>query len=466
MRPRIHKVRRVIGAVLFSGFVFAGLSITLFLFVLAPMLAPAECPDVSYWYFMLIGAGLALPAVLAYMLVPVVLDRFDPEPWWALVMALVWGGGAAAGLSAAINTLSGAAGSVMAGDVGEELMSAVISAPFVEEFWKGLFVLGVMYFLRTEFDGIVDGVIYATFVALGFASIENIVYYSNAGYTAFTASSCVIGRGNEAMVSVFFLRGVVSPWIHPLFTSMTGIGIGIARETNRTWLKVLAPMVGFFTAVTLHAVWNGSAMLSALLGVPLILLIMLLYIIFVMLFIVVVIVLVVREGRIVRDYLRDEVAMGVLTKGEFEMVCSPIGRVRGLISGGLSGRRFVQTCATLAFKKWHVTRATKGKKHTVSFDFIEPLRQEIAELRQRSGFAPILPPNQLSVHRGPYVLAHAAHNQGNYPQYQANHGQLPPVAGPSQGGPPAPNPYGNSPTYQQGPSQPYSGYPHYPARGR
>ena len=38
-------------------------------------------------------------------------------------------------------------------------------------------MLGAFYFLRKEFDGVVDGIIYATFCALGFAAVENISYY-------------------------------------------------------------------------------------------------------------------------------------------------------------------------------------------------------------------------------------------------------------------------------------------------
>ena len=58
------------------------------------------------------------------------------------------------------------------------MVGACISAPFVEEAMKGLAVFGVFYFLRREFDGVVDGVIYATFAALGFAAVENIIYYA------------------------------------------------------------------------------------------------------------------------------------------------------------------------------------------------------------------------------------------------------------------------------------------------
>src|SRR5258708_12438649 len=46
---------------------------------------------------------------------------------------------------------------------------------------------------------------------------------------------------------------------HPLFTSMTGIGLGWSRQSNNGFIKVVAPVLGFMLAVLMHATWNGSA---------------------------------------------------------------------------------------------------------------------------------------------------------------------------------------------------------------
>ena len=66
------------------------------------------------------------------------------------------------------------------------------------------------------------------------------------------------------------LRGVLSPFAHPLFTSMTGIGCGLAATSRSPAARVLFVLVGYLAAVTLHALWNGSATLGdgqAFLGV-------------------------------------------------------------------------------------------------------------------------------------------------------------------------------------------------------
>jgi hypothetical protein len=61
---------------------------------------------------------------------------------------------------------------------------------------------------------------------------------------------------------VFILRGIFSPFAHPLFTSAIGIGVGIMVSARSRGLRVVAPLVGYAVAVLLHASWNGSAFLN------------------------------------------------------------------------------------------------------------------------------------------------------------------------------------------------------------
>ena len=94
-----------------------------------------------------------------------------------------------------------------------ELVTASVGAPLVEESLKGAVLFGFLWFRRHELDGLTDGIIYAGMVALGFAMMENIGYYMRA-----------INQHN--LEAVFIMRGVISPFGHPLFTSMTGLGAG------------------------------------------------------------------------------------------------------------------------------------------------------------------------------------------------------------------------------------------------
>ncbi len=319
-----------------------------------------------------LGALFALPMLVVYLWVPFIVDRYDPEPAWALAMALAWGGIAACGFAALVNTAVDTIGTAAGGQRLGDILSACISAPIVEEGTKGMAVFFMFYFMRRQFDGVVDGVIYATFAALGFAAVENILYYGN----AYKAE--MLQHKDGAFLGTFLVRGILAPWGHPLYTSMTGLGFGIARETNKTWLKWCAPIGGYMFAMFLHSTWNTAATISG----NLVALMLPLWLLFVLGFFGVVIWLVIRKGRIIRDHLRDEVLMGNLTYWELLLVTSPVGRWRATFSwGGSAGREFIDAAARLALSKWHTGRATQGRKLTVSADMIFPLRQELARLR-------------------------------------------------------------------------------------
>ena len=62
-----------------------------------------------------------------------------------------------------------------------------LGAPVTEEASKGLFLLLLLWWRRAELDGVLDGIVYAGMVGIGFAFTENILYLA-ARTTAPTAS--------------------------------------------------------------------------------------------------------------------------------------------------------------------------------------------------------------------------------------------------------------------------------------
>jgi RsiW-degrading membrane proteinase PrsW (M82 family) len=316
---------------------------------------------------MIAGAIPAFAMLLIYLPVPRILDRFDPEPWWCLLMAFAWGAIVATGVAGFVNTVVHVAVANAAGEQTGRLVATVISAPVSEEIMKSMIVWGFFFFLRREFDGVVDGIIYATFSALGFAAVENVSYYARAAL-----------QGQDVFASTFFLRGIVAPWGHPLYTSMTGIGIGLARESESAFVRFVGPFAGLGVAMALHATWNFVPNL----GLKTFLVSLLFWFAFVGVFLVIVVSLVVRKGRTIREFLKDEVAMGNLTQQEMMLVTSAFGRMRtyGMRRGSL-WRRFIRATARLALCKWHTARAMKGRKGTISLEFIAPLREEMKQLR-------------------------------------------------------------------------------------
>lgn len=363
--PELDENRRRLGLGLYLLAQLVGGSLLLMV-----LLGPALF-DARLFGAMCLGAALAIPAAAVYLTVPRLLDRYDPEPWYALVGCLLWGAITACGFSAVINTAAGALGTAIGGEGLGEFFSVVLSAPFTEEFFKGLGLFGMFVFLRREFDGVVDGIIYACFIALGFAMTENILYYAR------SAESGVLGM-------TFLMRGILFPWGHPVYTAMTGIGFGIARETQTPWKRYAAPIAGYGAAVFLHMLWNGSASFaSSGVGVVVFVLLLPLWFLFVVGFLTLVIVLVRRRGKIIRQHLEDEVLIGNLTAAEVELIGSAFGVARARRRWGSTGVAFVRTAARLALSKWHSGRAQKSKTATISWELINPLRAKLQELRRQ-----------------------------------------------------------------------------------
>jgi RsiW-degrading membrane proteinase PrsW (M82 family) len=190
--------------------------------------------------------GALIATLLAALSFPVVilicfwLDRYEPEPAGFRLAALGWGAVAAVVLSfVAEQFLFGLPGT-------NELVNTAVGAPVVEELAKGLFLVAVIVFRRSQMDGLLDGIIYGALVGIGFAFVEDIVYYLQS-----------LQAGQLGLT--FFLRGIMGPFAHPLFTAATGIGIGIAVSTRRPAVMVFAPILGFLAAIIMHGIWNGSA---------------------------------------------------------------------------------------------------------------------------------------------------------------------------------------------------------------
>jgi RsiW-degrading membrane proteinase PrsW (M82 family) len=196
-----------------------------------------------------LGALLPVGPVVAAFLW---LDRWEPEPPRLLLVAFLWGACFATLAALILNSGAAAATATVLGDA-SSAFSAVFVAPWVEEFFKGAFLLGLLLFRRREFDGVLDGVVYAGVVATGFAFTENILYLGEA-----FAAGAGTGQSGELLVALV-MRGLLSPFAHPLFTSMIGIGVGIGANARNVLVRFAAPLVGYLAAVFLHACWNASA---------------------------------------------------------------------------------------------------------------------------------------------------------------------------------------------------------------
>lgn len=124
------------------------------------------------------------------------------------------------------------------------LSMAVFVAPVTEETAKFLCVKWTVY-ERKEFDEPVDGMVYATAAALGFAAVENIIY---------TLNSWASG-GAEIGVMVLAGRSVLSVPAHALFSGLWGLALGWHKEkkTLKSSIIVVAALLG---GMILHGLFN------------------------------------------------------------------------------------------------------------------------------------------------------------------------------------------------------------------
>ena len=309
----------------------------------------------------LVGIGAAMlpvgPVVAAFLWV----DRWEPEPARLLWYAFGWGACVATITALLINNTAELVGDQVLGHGHGDVLAAVVSAPLFEEAAKGAFVLGVLVLLREEFDGVVDGVVYAGMCAAGFAFTENIYYFARA------FSEQGLGTVDApGVVAVFILRAVVSPFTHPLFTCLIGVGLGLAARSPSPRMRWLAPVAGYLGAVLLHAAWNAMATFgNGDLFVNLYLLVMVPVFVFGVIF--------VnwhrrREQRIVAAALPAMADTGLIAEAERELLATLPGRKRWRAAvrraGGRRAARSVgeyQASVTeLAFLRYRISRGTAG----------------------------------------------------------------------------------------------------------
>lgn len=164
------------------------------------------------------------------------IDRIEPEPWSSKIHTFLWGAFVAGFISLVVNTTVAAATS--------ETVAAIASAPIIEEITKAAAVLWMVR--RREVDGLIDGLVYAGWAALGFAMIENVSFF-------------FLAETEDMLTEVFIGRALLTPFAHPLFTIWSGLAIGIAiRRRKSLWTAIW----GLAIAMFLHAAWNASVTLA------------------------------------------------------------------------------------------------------------------------------------------------------------------------------------------------------------
>jgi RsiW-degrading membrane proteinase PrsW (M82 family) len=179
-------------------------------------------------------------------------DRHLPEPPGHLMLTFLLGVVAAAlskGLYIALGWVSLRYDALALADTSTTglLAYSLLAIGPVEEISKILpFVLVVLRF--PEFDEPIDGIIYASFIGLGYAAVENLLYLDY--LTTMEAAA----------------RGFASPVVHMLFASVWGFTIGCAHLRGES--VPLGTLKGFVIAATLHGIYDFAVLQHSVNALP------------------------------------------------------------------------------------------------------------------------------------------------------------------------------------------------------
>lgn len=175
------------------------------------------------------------------------MDRFEREPILLVVAAFLWGSFGAGLLSYFWNSFIHFGLQYLEQSQGNEMISAVVVAPFVEELTKGLFVLAV--FKLGQVDNMTDGILLGIAVGLGFAAGENAYYALKMTYPL---------NGELAMWENLWFREIHTTLLHASATAVWGALIGYSRLV-KSGAKIFTILNGFVLAMVTHGFWNFMA---------------------------------------------------------------------------------------------------------------------------------------------------------------------------------------------------------------
>lgn len=181
--------------------------------------------------------ALAILPVIVLATYIYVKDRFQREPLYLLLLALLCGALSTIpiifveGWLSSLNPYDGTGGA---------LYTAYVVAGCTEEGFK-LLALYMLIWRNRHFDEYFDGIVYAAFVSLGFAGVENIMYVFGSG----------VGTG--------IMRALLSVPAHFLFAVVMGYFFALAKfYRNRSWNMLMA----FFVPMLLHGTFDALLMVA------------------------------------------------------------------------------------------------------------------------------------------------------------------------------------------------------------
>lgn len=301
-------------------------------------------------------------------------DRYEKEPFLLLGAVFVWGALVAAGGAFIINTFLGLSIYVVTGsEAATNIATSALIAPVIEEVLKGFAVLLVFLVFYSEFDSLLDGILYASITALGFAATENAYYIYTYGF---------IEEGWQGLWTLVFIRLGLVGWQHPFYTAFVGIGLAAARLNRKIFVRITAPIIGLGFAIAAHFIHNLlTSLFPSAAGVAFTTIVDWVGWLLMLGFIFIVMVI---ERRDIKAFLQDEIKQRTITAAQFATATSAIQVSLERVKAFFQGRyrkttRFYRRAAELALKKKQLQKFgdERGNQETV-----RRLREEVKTLSE------------------------------------------------------------------------------------
>jgi len=288
------------------------------------------------------AAFWAMWTALAYSALFIWLDRFRAQQPVVWVLTFLWGAAVSTWVSLHVNSWAAEMMATTEANSDTGSRAAVFSAPFIEELAKATILVLLVILMRGRIVSRLSMVALAGLSAVGFAFVENIIYYARVWMQA--THDISIADPDATMMELVLLRGVYTSFGHPLFTLMTASGLVIGLGARSRLVRVLAPLAGFLLACAGHMLFNGLASTNPMdqlqrawylaLGLVGVIVISL-------------IVSVVGNGQLIRARLTDYQRAGWLSERDVVVFGGPLRRVKLLWFALFRGPRVWWRTATL-----------------------------------------------------------------------------------------------------------------------
>jgi len=212
-----------------------------------------------------VGGAVCWLMPFIYVITIWLLEVWEREPLrfpFALFMWGIFAAFIAFWLNLAVDFIGGGISESIFGSVGSglfTLLSAILIAPFIEEFAKGFGVLIASG--HHELDDTFDGILYGFAAGAGFSAIENWLYFA-------VQNNPAAAGGFWGWVFLIVYRSVFDSLGHGWFTACIGgmIGFMKARQSLRRY-AILGFFPGWLLASVLHALFNLFAVVDGIINV-------------------------------------------------------------------------------------------------------------------------------------------------------------------------------------------------------